>query len=385
MPTSIYNIIISTNYINLAFVLHYIMITVVGAGPVGCYAASLLADKFKVVVFEEHSKIGLPVQCTGIVTQEIFSFIPKRNCFIINKVKDVRIFPPDNKFLKLSLQEPDLIIDRTRFDNYFYNLAKRKGVKFYLNHKFLSAKNGFIFVKDLKLGRVKKFKSSILIGADGPLSSVARASDLFSKRKFFIGVQAVVKRKNNNTIDFYPFKHGFGWAIPENKSTLRVGVASRTNPKEHFEKLLRKYKGKIIAKQGGLIPLFNPYANFCRKNIFLIGDAAGFVKATTGGGIIPGLKSAEILARSLKNNLSYKTGIYLHLFPSLWLHLKMRRLMDSFNQEEWNNFIKEMSKGNSKRVLQGVNRDQLFKLISKTALSNPRILKYGFRHLDHLV
>lgn len=369
------------------------MITIIGAGPVGCYAASLLADKFKVVVFEEHSQIGLPVQCTGIVTKEIFNFlpikifnysIPTNNNFIINKAKDVRIFAPDNKFLKLSLQEPDIILDRIRLDNYFYNLAKREGAKFYLNHKFLSAKNGFVFVKDLSSGKVKKFKSSILIGADGPLSAVAKTSGLFGKRKFFIGVQAVIKRKNSNIIDFYPFKHGFGWAVPESKSTLRVGVASRTNPKEHFEKLLRKYKGKIIARQGGLIPVFSPRAKFCKENTFLVGDAAGFVKATTGGGLIPGLKSAEILADCIKNNTSYKTGVYLKLFPSLWLHLKMRRLMDSFSQEEWNHLVNELSKSKAKTALQEVNRDRLFRLISRTSLKNPRILKYGLRHLGRL-
>ncbi len=116
------------------------MIAIIGAGPVGCYVASLLADNFEVKVFEEHSGVGLPIQCTGIVTQEIFRFIPKKNNFIVNKTDDVRIFAPNNKYIKLKLKKPDLIIDRKKFDNYFYNQARKKGVTFHFNHKFISTK-----------------------------------------------------------------------------------------------------------------------------------------------------------------------------------------------------------------------------------------------------
>ena len=45
------------------------MITIVGAGPAGSYLAYLLAKQGeKVIVLEEHSAVGSPVQCTGIVT-----------------------------------------------------------------------------------------------------------------------------------------------------------------------------------------------------------------------------------------------------------------------------------------------------------------------------
>jgi geranylgeranyl reductase family protein len=358
------------------------MIAIIGAGPVGCYAAALLADNFKVAVFEEHKEVGLPIQCTGIVTQEIFDFVPKNNDFIVNQVKDVRIFAPDNNFLKLRLDRPDIILDRQKFDTYFYNLAKKKGVKFLFNHKFMKVEGSVAFIKNLRSGRIKKYKFSHLIGADGPLSHVAKSIKLFDKnRNFFVGVQAVVKKKNNNVIDFYPFKGGFGWAVPENKSTLRIGVASLSNPKKQFEELLKKYKGKIIEKQGGLIPLFNPPAHFSKENIFLIGDAAGFVKATTGGGLVPGLRSAEIVAHTINHDVSYTAGLYLNLLPELWLNLKMRKVMDAFTAEDWNKLIDDLNSKESKKALQGVNRDNLSKLLLRVAVKNPKIMKHWLKHI----
>ena len=164
-----------------------------------------------------------------------------------------------------------------------------------------------------------------------------------------------------------------------------MGAASRQNPKEYFEKLLKKYKGKIISKQGGLIPVFNPLARFSKhnlnkQNVFLVGDAAGFVKATTGGGLVPGLKSAEILAHALNNNLSYEAGIYLHLYPRLILNLKLRKLMDAFTEQDWNNLIKDLNNKESKKALQNINRDKLFHLLMSIIINNPSILKYGFKH-----
>jgi len=360
------------------------MITIIGAGPVGCYLASLLADDFKVRVYEEHPKVGLPVQCTGIVTQDIFRFIPKKNTFVINKADEVRIFAPNNKHIKLKLGKPDLIINRAKFDNYFYAKARKKGVEFIFNHRFISLSKDYVLLRDLKSRRIKKVKYSYLIGADGPLSSVAKNTGLIKHRRCFVGLQAVIKKKNNNIIDFYPFKHGFGWAVPEDKNTLRVGVVARTNPKDCFKKLLDKYNGRVIAKQGGLIPVFNPYSRFSKENIFLVGDAAGFVKATTGGGLVPGLRSAEILSHALKHNLSYDAGIYLHLFPALWLNLKMRRIMNSFTKKDWNQLIKDLSNKKAKRILQSISRDELFRLLFTMITKNPRIMKYGLKHFKAL-
>ena len=357
------------------------MIAIIGAGPVGCYAAALLAGNFKVAVFEEHKEVGLPIQCTGIVTQEIFDFVPRNNNFIVNQARDVCIFAPNNEFLKLRLDKPDIIVDRQKFDTYFYDLARKKGVKFFLNRRFIKIEGSVAFIKDLKSGKTKKFKFSHLIGADGPLSPVAKDVGLLKKRKFFTGIQAVVKKRNNNIIDFYPFKEGFCWAVPENKSTLRIGVASLSNPKKQFEELLKRYKGEIIERQGGLIPVFNPSASFFKENIFLIGDAAGFVKATTGGGLVPGLKSAEIVAHTINNDVSYTAGLYLNLLPALWLNLKMRKMMDSFSPEDWNALVNDLNSKESKQVLQAVNRDEPFKLLLSVAVKNPKIMKHGLKHI----
>ena len=58
------------------------MISIIGAGPVGCYLAYLLSKQGKQVqIFEEDSKIGRPIQCTGIVTSSINKIIKVKKEF----------------------------------------------------------------------------------------------------------------------------------------------------------------------------------------------------------------------------------------------------------------------------------------------------------------
>jgi digeranylgeranylglycerophospholipid reductase len=80
------------------------MIYIIGGGPIGCYAAHLLGKKHNVRVFEEHEKIGQPIQCTGIFTNNILKYIPKKSKFIINKINNVEIYTPTKKKLVFLLK-----------------------------------------------------------------------------------------------------------------------------------------------------------------------------------------------------------------------------------------------------------------------------------------
>jgi flavin-dependent dehydrogenase len=360
---------------------------IIGAGPVGSYAASLLAKNqhfdSEISLFEEHSSVGVPVHCTGIVTPEIFNFVPKKNDFVINKIHDVRIISPNKSFLKLRLKKPDLILDRVAFDKYFFNLALDAGVIPKFKHRFISCTKNSAEIKDLLSGKRKNIPFNYLIGADGPNSAVGRSTGLIKNREFFIGIQAVVKKKNDNVLDFYPLDKGFAWSVPVDSNTLRIGVASKYTPGAEFHSILKKYGGRVIEKQGGLIPVYNHKADYNKKNIFLVGDAAGFVKATTGGGLIPGLSSAESIVRSLSKKSNYRSNLS-SVRKSLNLNLKARNIMDSFLEKEWDELIYDLDSKKTKSIFENINRDEFAKLAFILLLKKPSLVKYGFRHFKKL-
>ena len=353
------------------------MITIIGAGPVGCYAAYLLAKAGKPTqIFEEHNKIGEPVQCTGIVSSSIKDILEIKKDVIINKIDKVKIFSPNNKFIELKLKNKNLVLDRKKFDNYLADLAVEQGAKIFLNYKFLDHKDNKIKLKCENENEILS-KTNYLVGADGPLSKVAKSCNLFGKRRFMTGFQVRVKLKNQNYVEFYPFIKNFAWIVPENDEVVRLGVASYSNVKEYFNyflKLKRINRKNIIEKQAGLIPIYNPKIKTQKDNIFLVGDAAAQVKATTGGGIIQGLIGAECLAEAVINNKDYEKILKKRLTKELWLHLKIRQTLDKFKENDWNLLIYLFNKEKNRKILEGFDRDNLSKFFFKLLLKEPGLL-----------
>src|SRR3989338_1919946 len=92
-------------------------VSIIGAGPAGGFTAYQLAKKgFDVRVYEEHEKIGVPVQCTGIVTSAIKDILHIKKEVVANKITKTRVYAPNGKFVEIKLRE-NFILNRTLFDS----------------------------------------------------------------------------------------------------------------------------------------------------------------------------------------------------------------------------------------------------------------------------
>ncbi len=357
------------------------MINIIGAGPIGSYLAYLLAKRGEEVqLFEEHAEIGKLVQCAATFTSVLSDIIPLKKDLIINKIKRMRLISPNNDFLDVNLKKENFVLDRSEFDKYLVNMAVDSGVKLFLGHKLLDINENELIFKN------KKIKRDILIGADGPLSLVARKSGLLSERVFLKGMQARVESNFDRDAALTHLNIGeFSWIIPENENIARVGVVCRNNSQEYFKKIYDKIEGrkKIIEYQGGLIPLYDSSAKISKDgNTFLIGDAAGMVKPTTYGGIIPGLLAANILAKNFDNyEKEYKKNIEKDLKPGLLI----RNTLNKFSDEDYNSLINLFKQEKLKRILEKYDRDFPSKFLFKLLLREPRLLKFALRYKETFI
>ncbi len=361
-------------------------ISIIGAGPVGSYLAYLLSSHGREVhVYEEHAEIGKPVHCTGIVTSKFADIIDPDERFVINTINRVRLFSPNGKFVELKLGK-NYVLDRAKLDQELARGAEKADAEFHLLHKFADFKDGRIVLE--KEGKTITKETGILVGADGPLSSVAKSAGMFNSRKFFQGIQARARLENDNAVEFFLRPHGFSWIVPESKEVVRIGTVDRENPNPSFDRLLearlgKEFKDSVIEYQGGMIPLHNPRVQTAKANVFLVGDAATMVKATTGGGIVQGLLGAEALADAILNRGDYRKLWREKIGGELKTALFMRKLMDSFSDEDYNLLIKGMGKKGMRQALEKYDRDSLSSLLPRLAyeaLKQPR-LAYLARHL----
>jgi geranylgeranyl reductase family protein len=273
-------------------------ISIVGAGPVGCRTAELLAKSgHKVQVFEEHQKVGLPEHCTGIVSPRLLEVVKTKS--VINKAKYAQIF---GKTTKLEVKGTAYVIDRPKFDKERYKAAKKAGVQFFFNTRVRF--DG----KDLHHLR-QRIQSDLIIAADGARSQIRSyyhlPSQPLSSAQYLVSGKF---QKEKVEIHIWPHHNNpglFTWVVPQSNKLAKIGLAC-PNPKQVLDNFIKKRipNGKIKKVMAGTVLIGGPVRQDFGR-VKLVGDAAGHVKATTAGGLVAGLMCAEKLAESINSKKSY--------------------------------------------------------------------------------
>jgi len=202
---------------------------------------------------------------------------------------------------------------------------------------------------------------------------------MFMERKFVQGLQVRARypELEEGTTIIYLNLGEFSWIVPEDDKIARVGVIGQNNQKLHesYKKLI--HDAKILEHQSGIIPLYTPKQKLCKpkEDIFLIGDSATQVKATTYGGIIYGLHAARLLS---ENKESYEKKFNDTYGKELKLSLKMREWMNTMTDIQANELIEIFAKESNNKILSEHDRNFPSKFIIPLLLREPKLLKLGF-------
>ncbi len=297
---------------------------VIGAGAAGnCVAYRLASQGYKVLVFEEHEQIGLPVQCAGIIGAECFAHFPLFEDTVLREVKSAKLFSPSGKELRVwrdSIQA--YIVDRAAFDRVLAEKAQQQGANYLLGSRVqdIAVLDDSVKVEVEGRGQETIFEGKAAVIACGLGSQLPLKLGLGRIDDLVVGVQAEVSIDGGGEIEIYfdqEMATGFfAWFVPTSEERALVGLFSRRNPGAQLRNLLSSFflQGKIASPDAdiayGGIPL-RPLPQTYLNRLLVVGDAAGQVKPTSGGGIYYGLLCAEIAADTLhqafsSNNLSPK-------------------------------------------------------------------------------
>ncbi|MCF7799146.1 NAD(P)/FAD-dependent oxidoreductase [Candidatus Woesearchaeota archaeon] len=344
---------------------------IVGGGPIGLYVAARSAES---TVFDQKKQIGRPVQCTGLLTTEAEQLLGKRllKDITLNKITQTTIIGPTTQAnVQLS---SNYVIDNSLFEERLADLALRKGNEIRLQQRYEGSNESKHRFKDLKTGNVRTVESTELIGADGPTSQVRKQAGLGSQESY-VGMQARIRvKEHENKIVFYPHIGVYAWYVPETEHTARVGLATKEPSNALFTSFLKRFPGKIIEKQGGRIPMHRPRSRTMRTTgthrTILLGDAAGHIKNTTGGGLIMGMRAAKHYLATKKD---YR-GSPGPLRKELYTHFLVHNLLFLASHHEWDKIISAGAQ--LAPALEQIPRDNARKLILPLA-TNKTILHYS--------
>lgn len=355
-------------------------IAIIGAGPIGCYAGYLLAKAGNMVtIYENHPQVGTPIQCTGLLTSEFDEFQLPMDSFLVNTFTGVEVFSPTKK---ICMRQKEYLVCRTKFDNFFADLARKAGAEIFVQHSFLRKEGRELIIRDITGKMEKRIMPDLVLAADGPLSPTAKAYGLYHPaRENYFGVQATVHRN----FDPQTFQAYFGreicpdlfaWIVPESATVARVGVAMKKDSKAYFDRFMQRHSFTAVEMQAGTIPVYFPKQELQKDNCYVLGDAAGFVKATTLGGLYPGLKQAQILAECLITGKGYKRAIA-PLRRRLRLHLFVQTILSKFSDADWDRLFEYVFQPRIQRVFEKYTRDNPIPLVTLSVLKEPRFLRFG--------
>jgi flavin-dependent dehydrogenase len=226
--------------------------------------------------------------------------------------------------LKIRSREPKAyVLDRKLLAETCAKAARTAGARIKLGSRMDSK----------KLLELSKDPANIIIGADGAVSTVARAFGFPAINNYVLTYKAeldVSAPPERDMVALYfskEFAHGlFGWHVPYSKDIVEVGLGvghrKGKNSKAAFDAFMKSgmvaseiTSGKIISEHASIIPTSSRKITV-KNNIALVGDAAGQVKATTGGGIIFGCLSAEVLKNTILSHI--EKGKSLELYEQNW-------------------------------------------------------------------
>jgi digeranylgeranylglycerophospholipid reductase len=294
-------------------------VLVVGAGPAGSCAAREIAEGgIDVLTIDRREEIGYPVECGEFLpTQdELRRILPQSeeygDLFSIDKeniersTSVIELHGP--RGLRYDMEFAGITLDRRKFDKSLWSKAEKAGARLVTSAEF----TGLAAPQTAKTTK-GDIEFKIMIGADGPLSNVRKSFGLPEPKAISQAVTAQAKGEFGDSVKMYfgeVAPGGYAWIIPKRgRANVGLGVQKRFTD-EALSQMMRKFLDKSGMQTEetayGQVPISGPVKKTVSGNALIVGDAAGHVMATNGGGIPIAMICGRIAGRSavdaVKNN-----------------------------------------------------------------------------------
>jgi digeranylgeranylglycerophospholipid reductase len=256
-------------------------VEIVGAGFAGVACARTCASRgLRTLVWERKREPGHAIHTTGLLVKEAADE-DEPPPEITRRIHGVRLYAPSLRWI--DLDAPGyyfLATDTPALLRVMALRAEEAGAEIRCGARFPGMRS-----------------APVLVGADGPRSSVARAAGLGTNRRFLAGVEAEfvgvrgVQERLHVFLDSQLMPGYIGWVVP-GVGITQVGLACRADTSPDLGRFLRRVAGLFdfgsahrVATRGGLIPVGGTVRPFATRDVVLVGDAAGVVSPLTAGGI----------------------------------------------------------------------------------------------------
>ena len=274
-------------------------VAVVGGGAAGLIASREAARLgLEVEVFEEHETIGRPESCAGLYSVKGLRMLGLglREEYLENTVKGAVIHSPGGRSIEIRTHNPvAAVVRREELDRYLAEEAITSGAKINIRSRVSNVQRASGEVR-MTVGGGEFVSASVLIDAEGHVGAIARMLYPSYATDGWIPIMQMLVSGHGHECDVVhvwlkPYlRDFFGYLVPIDEKLGRLGVASYKDTSAKAMKFLSEVapKARIIGYSTSCIYEGLPTEEGLDGNALLVGDVAGQVKSTTGGGVIIG-------------------------------------------------------------------------------------------------
>ncbi|MCS7109457.1 MAG: NAD(P)/FAD-dependent oxidoreductase [Candidatus Micrarchaeota archaeon] len=326
-------------------------VIVIGGSAIGGVAASSCGKAgLKTAIVEEDKKIGKYKRCTAICSERGLAKtgVKYRNA-ILNKVIGGIIHSPKNEVEIKMKNDIGIVFDRQIFDENSINSAIENNAVLFNNRRVISIQRFGITNYSICSAGIT-FHSKMVVGADGVASKTASEFNFPPLPKVAYCFEKEIKNvkvPHKDLVDIFIDNKNlpgfFGWCVPVDEKTVRVGFGvTKLEGFLNSKKYLFSHPSLsfLNSKYARTVRLFNaavplgPRKITQIKEVILVGDAAGQTKATTGGGLVFGSQCAKLIGECAveflieNKRLDYEEKWRRRFGNSLNLHKAVRNCAD---------------------------------------------------------
>ena len=293
-------------------------VVVVGAGPAGAQAAEALAERGRdVLVLEEHPAVGSPTHCTGLLGLEAFEEFDLPRDIILGLAESARFWGASGQSVTVRSDRISAsVVDRRALDEALAARARSAGAELVTGCRVERIDIGADGVR-IGTGDGREIEARAVVLACGANYRFHKTIGLGTPSVFLQSAQLEVPFPNVEDVEIQFGREvapaGFGWLVPLRRgetSYARIGLMGESRSRERFQALLGALATRAGVRESDfpeprlkMLPL-GPIARTSSDRVLAVGDAAGLVKPTTGGGIYYGLISGRIAGEVLHDALT---------------------------------------------------------------------------------